>query len=92
MRMYRLDTFSLASFKFLWNPIGQHIYNQIRACRVVRFQMNCKIMWTIHTFMHHENAGFDNRTFTGLEYHRTDGQLRRSAPLQHLDVRFFLEA
>ena len=49
-------------------------------------------MRTVHAFMHHKGAGFNNRAFTGLEYHRTDGQLRRSAALQNFDKRFFLEA
>jgi hypothetical protein len=28
---------------------------------------------SIHTFVHHEDTGFNCGGFTGLEYHRTDG-------------------
>jgi len=53
--------------------------------------MHCEIVLTSHAFMHHEDAGFNNCAFARLEYHRTDGQLRRSAPLHDFDVRRFLE-
>jgi len=53
--------------------------------------MNLEVMRTVHTCVHHEDAGLDNCAFTGLEYHRTDGYLRRSAPLQYFNVRSFLE-
>jgi hypothetical protein len=54
--------------------------------------MNPKIMRTVHAFVHHEDTGFNNRAFTGFEYHRTDGKLRRSASLQYFNVWFFFEA
>jgi hypothetical protein len=68
------------------------MYNQIRIVWIVRFEMHCKIMWTVHTFVHHKNTGLYDCAFTGFEYHRTDGQLRRSAPLQDFDIRLFLES
>src|SRR5215211_1303715 len=49
------------------------------------------VMRTIHTRMHHKDAGFNRCAFAGLEYHRTDGQLGRSASLQYFNVRLFLE-
>jgi len=79
-------------FTELRNPIGQYIYNQIRVFRIICFQMHSKVVRTIHAFVHHEDAGFNDRAFAGLEYHRTDGQVRRSAALQYFDVRVFLEA
>ena len=72
-------------------PVRQHIHDHVWIVRVIRFQVNRKIMRTVHAFVHHENAGLDNCAFSGFEYHRTDGQLRRSAPLQHFDIRVFLE-
>jgi hypothetical protein len=42
--------------------------------------------------VHHKHTGFDDRAFAGLEYHRTDGQFGRSAPLDNFDIRFFFEA
>ena len=53
--------------------------------------MNPEIVRTVHAFMHRENTGFNDRAFARFEYHRTDGKLRRSAPLQYFDVRLFLE-
>ena len=53
--------------------------------------MNCKVMLPIHAFMHHERAGLDRCTFAGLEDHRTDGQLRRSAPLHDFDIWLLFE-
>ncbi len=57
----------------LWNPIGQHVHNQIRICGVIRFEMNPKVVRTIHAFVHHEDTGFNDRAFARFEYHRTDG-------------------
>ena len=48
-------------------------------------------MRTVHAFVHHEDTGLNDRTFTRLEYHRTDGKLGGSASLQYFDVRLFLE-
>jgi hypothetical protein len=59
---------------------------------IVGFQVDREVMRTIHPFMHHKRAGLNERAFTGLENHRTDGQLRRSAPLQDFDVGGFLQA
>ncbi|MHB8777171.1 MAG: hypothetical protein ACYC6R_05335 [Anaerolineales bacterium] len=53
--------------------------------------MNCKIMRTVHAFVHHEDAGFNERAFARLDDHRTDGQFGRSASLQYLDVRYSFE-
>lgn len=38
----------------LWDPIGYYIHNHIRIYRVVGPEMNSEVMWTIHTFVHHE--------------------------------------
>jgi len=75
----------------LWNPIGQHIHNQIRIHGVIRFEMNRKVMGTIHAFVHHEDIGLNDCAFTRLEYHRTYGKLRRLAPLQYFDIWFIFE-
>jgi hypothetical protein len=75
----------------LWNPIGQYIHDQIRVVRIICFQMHPEVVRTIHPFMHHEDTGLYGCAFTGLEYHRTDGQLGRSASLQYFDVRLFFE-
>jgi hypothetical protein len=48
-------------------------------------------MRAVHTCVHHENGRLNRSAFTGLEYHRTDGQVGRSTPLAHFDVRLFLE-
>ena len=49
-------------------------------------------MGSIHPFMHHEDSRLDDSAFTGLKYHRTDGQFRRSASLQYFDIRLLFEA
>ena len=49
-------------------------------------------MRTVHAFVHHEGAGFNDRAFARFEYHRTDGQLGRSASLHDFDVGLFREA
>jgi hypothetical protein len=54
--------------------------------------MHSIIVWSVHAFVHHEYTGLDCGAFTRLEYHRTDGQLRRSAPLQYFNVGIFFEA
>jgi len=54
--------------------------------------MNCKVMWTVHAFVHHEDTGLNSCAFARSEYHRTDGQLRRSASLEDFDVWLILEA
>src|SRR5215213_7775890 len=54
--------------------------------------MNPEIVRTIHAFMHHEDSRLDHSAFTGLKYHRTDGQFRRSASLQHFDIRLLFES
>ena len=81
----------LISLVGLRNPIGEHVHNQIRIGSVICPEVNCKVMRTVHAFVHHKYFGFNKGAFTGLEYHRTDGQLRRSASLQNFDIRRFLE-
>jgi hypothetical protein len=54
--------------------------------------MHGVIVWAIHAGVHHEDSGLDRSAFAGIEDHRTDGQIRRSAPLQDFDVWFLLEA
>jgi len=66
--------------------------DEIRVLRIIRFEVHSVIMLSIHAWMHHENAGFDYSAFTGLEYHRTDGQVGRSASLQYFDVWLFAKA
>ena len=66
--------------------------HEIGIVRIVCFQVNSIIMLAIHPWMHHENTGFDCGGLTGLEYHRSDGQVGRSAPLQNFDVRIFFES
>ncbi len=73
-------------------PVGQHVHNQIWILSIVRLQMHRKVMRTIHTFVHHENAGLDRSAFAGLENHRTDGQIGRSASLQYFNVGLVFEA
>ena len=53
--------------------------------------MNCKVMGSIHAFMHHELIGLYDRAFTWFENHRTDGEFRRSAPLHNFDIRLLFE-
>src|SRR5574338_1630641 len=66
----------------LWPPVGYDMHYKISILWIICLEMDCIIMGSIHPRMHHEHAGFDRCTFTGLEDHRTDGQFRRSAPLQ----------
>lgn len=40
---------------------------------IIRFEMNSKVMRTIHPFVHHKDIGFNLGALAGLEYHRTDG-------------------
>ena len=40
---------------------------------IIGFEMNSIVMRSIHTRVHHEDAGFNFSALTGLEYHRTDG-------------------
>src|SRR5215207_1542961 len=54
--------------------------------------MHAEVMRSIHAFMHHEDSRLDQSAFTGLKYHRTDGQFWRSAPLQHFDIRLLFES
>ncbi len=68
------------------------MHDQIAVPWIIGLKMDGVIMRSIHTGVHHENAGFDCRAFTGLENHRTDGQFRRSATLQHFDVGLLFEA
>jgi hypothetical protein len=63
----------------LWYPIGKDMHNQVRLLGVIAFQMHRKIVRTIHTFMHHEYAGFYRGAFARIENHRTDGQVGWSA-------------
>ena len=46
---------------------------EIRVLWIVGLEMHSIIMRSIHTGVHHKDAGFNRRAFTGLEYHRTDG-------------------
>lgn len=54
--------------------------------------MNAEVVRPIHAFVHHEDGRLDHCAFTRLKYRRTDGQLRRSAPLHYFDVWLFLES
>lgn len=47
--------------------------NQIRIGWIIGLEMHAIVMGSIHTFVHHEDTGFNCGGFTGLEYHRTDG-------------------
>ena len=76
----------------LGSPIGDYIYNQVGVVRVIRDQMHSEIVRPIHAFMHHEHSRLYYCAFTGLQYHRTDGQFGRSAPLQDFDVGLLFEA
>lgn len=75
----------------LWPPVGYDMHYKISILWIICLEMDCIIMGSIHPRMHHEHAGFDRCTFTGLEDHRTDGQFRRSAPLQNFDIGLFLK-
>jgi hypothetical protein len=74
------------------DPIGKDVHDQIGVNRIIADEVDCKIMWTIHAFVHHEGCGFYRGAFSWIEDHRTDGQIRRSTPLQYLDEGLFLEA
>ena len=65
--------------------------DKIRVGGVVGLEMYGIVVGTIHARMHHEDTRFNCCALTRLEYHRTDGQVGRSAPLQYFNVRFFLE-
>src|SRR5215216_5760831 len=65
---------------------------EIRIGWIVGLEMYSIVMRTIHTFVHHEDAGFNCDAFAGLKYHRTDGQFGRSAPLQYFNIRLFFES
>ncbi len=67
------------------------MYHQVRLFGIVGDQVHGKIVRAFHSFMHHENVGSYDRALTRLEDHRTDGQRRRSTPLQNLDIGFFLK-
>jgi hypothetical protein len=54
--------------------------------------MNGIVVFPVHAGVHHENRGFNVSAFAGFECHRTDGQIRRSAPLQYFDIWFLLKA
>jgi hypothetical protein len=68
------------------------MYHQVRIGWIIRYKMDCKIMWPIHPFVHCEGNRSNDRAFTGLENHRTDGQVRRSAPLHNFDIGIFFKA
>ena len=77
---------------WLWNPVREYVHHQIRIIRIIRLKMNCEVVWSVHTLVHHELTGLNSGAFTGFESHRTDGELRRSAALHDFDVGLFLEA
>lgn len=84
----------LRHLNFNWllrSPIGYHAHNVIGGVRIVRYQMNTEVMWSIHAFVHHEDGRFNHSAVTGFKDHRTDGQFRRSAPLPDFDIGLLLE-
>lgn len=62
----------------------------IRLFGIVREQVNAEIVHPAHIAMHHELHTYAG-AFARLEDHRTDGRLRRSAPLRNFYVGLFLE-
>jgi hypothetical protein len=50
----------------LRSPIRNYVHYQIGIVRVIRFQMNAKVVRSIHAFMHHEDSRFDHSAFTRL--------------------------
>lgn len=36
-------------------PVGQHIHHLVRLRRVIGDEMNCKVVFPIHAFVHHED-------------------------------------
>lgn len=68
------------------------MHNQVGIFWVICYEMHRIIVFSVHAWVHHEDAGCDVRALAGLEDHRTDGQLGRSASLQNFDIRLLFEA
>jgi hypothetical protein len=54
-------------------PIRNYVHYHVGLVGIIREEMDCKIVRPIHSFVHREGSRFYDRTFTGLENHRTDG-------------------
>src|SRR5512143_3822586 len=65
--------------------------NHVGILRIIGLEMDCKVMRSIHTLMHHEIRGFHIGTTARLESHRADGQVGLTTSLQHLYIRGLLE-
>jgi hypothetical protein len=68
------------------------VHDKVGGLGVIGHEMDGVIVLSVHTGMHHEDAGFYGRAFTRFEDHRTDGQIGRSAPLQYLDIWILFES
>ena len=75
----------------LRHPVGQHGQRLVLPRRIVRRQVDSKIVLAAHVAVHHELQGEGGR-FAGIEDHRTDGRIRRSTSLHHFHVRHVGEA
>ena len=75
----------------LRSPVRQEVHNQIGSLRIIRKEVDGKIVWPSHALGHREVLRAHGRTLTRIEGHRTDGQFGRSTALQNFNVRLLLE-
>ncbi len=66
--------------------------NLIRVLRVIRLEVNGKVMWAVHSLVHREIRRFDISALSGLDRHRGDRQIRLAAAFQNLNIWGFLES
>jgi hypothetical protein len=50
----------------LWDPVGQYVHHQVRVIGIIRFEMNTKVVRTVHALVHHEDTGFNDCAFARL--------------------------
>ncbi len=72
-------------------PTRHYVHDKIRIHDVVGLEMHSIIMRSTHPRVHHERARLDVGALARLQDHRTDGQCRRSAPLQDFNIRLLAE-
>jgi len=75
----------------LWHPVGDYGQDALGLLRVIAGYVDTEVVEAAHVAVHHE-LHREGRAFTGVEGHRTDGWIGRSAPRGNFDIRLVGEA
>lgn len=75
-----------ALHEHLLHPVGDHVERLLALGRVVRLEMHAEEVFASHAAVHHE-LHRECRRLAGIECHRTDDRVGRSAALHDFDVR-----